>query len=130
MQSTVSLDRFRNRVEIRANGQWSMSDAEIFHRQMVDVRQWADRHSSVSLSILSDLDGLVLHTAEIAERMAATVDEIRFLRRDKYALVVPSYLMRMQCRRLLQGIEHQVCDSREGAMDWLGWSTLSRVHAG
>ncbi|NML06048.1 hypothetical protein [Sphingomonas sp. G-3-2-10] len=106
-----------------------MSDADIFHRQMVDVREWADRHSSVSLSILSDLDGLVLHTAEIAERVAATVDEIRFLRREKYALVVPSYLMRMQCRRLLQGIEYQVFDSRELAMDWLGWSALSRVRA-
>jgi hypothetical protein len=129
MQCTLSLDKIRNRVEICASGQWSMADADDFHHQMSGVRAWADRHGPVSLSILSDLNGLILHTAEIADRVAVTVDEIRFLRRDKYALVVPSYLMRMQCRRLLRGIEHRIFATRDDALSWLGWRAFAPAGA-
>jgi hypothetical protein len=128
MQCSVALDKIRNRLEISASGQWCMADADGFHRQMAMVRHWADRQS-VSVSILSDLDGLILHTAEVAERVSETVEEIRLLRRKQYALVVPSCLTRMQCRRLLQGIEHSYFDTREDAMAWLGWSALAPAAA-
>ncbi|MDF7775018.1 STAS/SEC14 domain-containing protein [Sphingomonas sp. AOB5] len=121
MKSTCTLDTIHNRLEVCASGQWTMEDADDFHRQMLGVRQWADRNGEATVSILADLDGLVLHTAPIAERVAITVNEIRSIRRSKYALVVPSYLMRMQCRRLLNGIEHQIFDTREQAIEWLGW---------
>lgn len=124
MQCSVYLDKERHRVEICANGQWDMADADHFHRQMTVVRQWTSRQDDVSVSILSDLDGLVLHTADVAERVARTVEEIRYIPRDKYALVIPSYLMRMQCRRLLAGIEHRVFETREEARAWLGWPAL------
>jgi hypothetical protein len=122
MKCSVKIDRFRDRVVIQASGHWSMRDADDFHDQMALVRQRTDRNSAISLSILSDLDGLVLHTAEIADRVAKTVEEMRFIRISQYALVVPSYLMRMQCRRLLDGIPHTIFDTAEEARQWLGWS--------
>lgn len=129
MQCSVALDKIRNRVEISASGQWRMHDADDFHHRMVGVRQWCARNRSVSVSILSDLDGLILHTADIAERVARTVEEMRFLPTTRYALVVPSVLTRMQCRRLLRGIEHSYFETRGEAIAWLGWDALAPAGA-
>jgi hypothetical protein len=122
MQCDVSLYKSLNQLEIHARGQWTMADADAFHDAIVKVRRWSDQGGTPLLSVLADLDGLILHTAAVAERVAITVEHLRKIRMRGYALVIPSYLMRMQARRLLSGIPHQVFDTREQAERWLGWN--------
>jgi hypothetical protein len=102
-----------------------MTHADEFHDAMCRVVDWSESNPTERLEVLSNLDGLVLHTAEIADRVTRTVAIMKGIRIGKYALVVPSYLMRMQCRRLLDGIPHTIFDTQHDAMSWLGWTTAT-----
>jgi hypothetical protein len=120
MQNFVKIDRHRHRVVIRAQGQWTMADADQYYDDMQTVLAWATG-KKITFSLFADLDGLILHTAEVSKRIEESVLLMEAFPLDRYALYVPSYLMRMQCRRLLAGIDHTFFETKQDATQWLGW---------
>lgn len=120
MKNYVKIDRLRRRVFIRASGQWTIPDADVYYTDMAVVANWSHLNGE-PISVFADLDGLVLHTPEVSARIEEAVALMRTFPLERYSLIVPSFLMRMQCRRLLAGIPHYFHESTEEAMSWLGW---------
>jgi hypothetical protein len=120
MENYVEIDHAKRRVIIRAQGQWSMAQADRWYSDMAEVREWT-RAIGAPITILSDLDGLVVHTQDISRRIEQSVVLMEEFPIERYALIVPSPLMRMQCRRLLANIRHTYFDETDAARTWLGW---------
>ncbi|MDO6416701.1 hypothetical protein Q4F19_20115 [Sphingomonas sp. BIUV-7] len=120
MQNYVKVDRKLRRVIIRGQGQWTPHQADQWYSDIAAIHAWT-RESTAPITIFSNLTGLVLHTQEISRRVEESVVLMRDLPIARYALIVPSFLMRMQCRRLLMDIPHTNFDDVEVARQWLGW---------
>ena len=128
MENYVRIDHEHRRVAIRAQGQWTLDLADQWYDDMVRVRDWSQA-TGEPITILADLDGLILHTQEVSRRIEESVVIMRQFPIDRYILVVPSFLMRMQCRRLLDGIAHSFSDSVDEAKSLLGWTVEGGVAA-
>jgi hypothetical protein len=128
MENFVKIDRLGRRVTIRAQGQWTLGQADAYFGEMAEVLHWS-MQSGEPITIFADLDGLIVHPAEVARRLESAVDYMRQFPLKRYALIVPSVLMRMQCRRLLSGIDHSYFEDGIAAKRWLGWNGAERMAA-
>lgn len=128
MDNFVRIDRIRRRVFIRAQGQWTIPQAELYHVDMQGVLSWA-RKTGEPISVFADLKGLVVHTADVAKRLESAVQIMADFPIRNYALIVPSHLMRMQCRRLLKNIPHVYFEDERTALSWLGWEATYAMAA-
>jgi hypothetical protein len=120
MENYVEIDRALRRVCIRAQGQWSLAQAEKWYSDMIEIRDWSHA-SGQPITIFADLNGLVLHTQDVSRRIEDSVLVMQEFPIERYALIVPSFLMRMQCRRLLSKVSHTYFDDADAAKRWLGW---------
>jgi hypothetical protein len=122
MRNYVAIDPSEHRVLIRAQGQWTRNEAIAYHARMLDILELTER-TGRPISILADLDGLCIHTAEVARMLEDSVAVMARFPIRGYALVVPSYLMRMQARRLLAvlGCRYEFSETLTDARVWLGW---------
>lgn len=128
MRSDVRVDQSLCRVMVRADGQWTLDLAERWYADIARIHDWTER-TGARISILADLDGLVLHTQEVSRRMEQSILLMQQFRIERYALIVPSFLMRMQCRRLLAALPHSYFDTVDAAKRWLGWEPSYRIAA-
>jgi hypothetical protein len=120
MKHHVEIDRKLRRVCFRAEGQWTLTQAEKWYSDMVEIRDWACE-TGQPITVFADLDGLVLHTQDVSRRIEESVLVMEAFPIERYALIVPSFLMRMQCRRLLSNVPHTYFEQEDAAKRWLGW---------
>lgn len=120
MENYVEIDHAKGRLIIRAQGQWTMAQADRWYADMVEVRDWT-RAIGAPITILADLEGLIVHPQDVSRRIEESVLLMEEFPIDRYALIVPSILMRMQCRRLLANVPHTYFDEKDSARQWLGW---------
>ncbi|WBO23566.1 hypothetical protein [Sphingomonas abietis] len=101
-------------------------------KDMTHVREWA-LGSDAPIAILSDLSGLSVHAQEISAIVGGGANQLRDLPLHRYAMIVPSFLMRMQVRRIDPFPQRRLFQSVPGALDWLDWADLipsaGREHA-
>jgi hypothetical protein len=122
MSNYVAIDPSEHRVLIRATGQWTPADAIAYHGRMLDILALTER-TRRPITILADMQGLCIHTADVARILEDSVAVMARFPIGGYALVVPSYLMRMQARRLLAalGCRYELSENLTAARVWLGW---------
>jgi hypothetical protein len=120
MENYTEIDRKLRRVDIRAQGQWTLAQAEKWYSDMHEIREWSCE-SGLPITLFADLEGLVLHTQDVSRRIEESVLLMEKFPIERYALIVPSFLMRMQCRRLLSNVPHTYFDDADAAKKWLGW---------
>jgi hypothetical protein len=120
VKNLVHLDEKRRRLVVRAHGQWTTMEASWFRHEIEAARDWS-RSRQTSISIFSDLSGLKVHTADVAVEIELAVSALHCIRVDRHALVVPSFLKRMQCRRLLAGTSYDYADEEAEAFRRLDW---------
>jgi hypothetical protein len=122
MCNYVAIDPSEHRVLIRALGQWTPKEAIAYHLRMLDILQLTER-TGRPVTLLADLQGLCIHTADVARMLEDSVAVMARFPIKGYALVVPSYLMRMQARRLLAvlGCRYEFSETLADARGWLGW---------
>lgn len=128
MKHHLHLDRSKKRVVVLATGSWEMADADSFIARFQEVVDWSDWTGS-RITYFCDANGLVIHPAPVAKRLEAWTGMLGRLSIERYALIVPSALMRMQCRRLVGSVPQMYFDDPAAALEWLGWESSYRVAA-
>lgn len=125
----LSLNKQTGRMYCRASGVWDVALARRFSADMQDLRNWAAK-TDIPLHILSDLTGLPIHSQEVAPIVGEGANLIRHVRVERYAMIVPSALMRMQVRRIDPFPQRRFFDDARSAAQWLGWQDFVPVDAG
>jgi hypothetical protein len=128
MSYRIDLDRRRARLLVLASGSWTMADADSFIAEFEEVVHWSDQTGS-RITYFCDATGLVIHPAPVAKRLETWTGMVAQLSIDRYALVVPSALMRMQCRRLVGSVSQRYFEDIGAAREWLGWEMGYRLAA-
>lgn len=122
MDNYVAIDPVTHRVLIRAEGQWTRDESLAYHRRMLDVLAMIER-TGEPITILADMRGLHIHTAEVARMLEESMAVMARFRVTRHALVIPSFLMRMQARRMVSGLgwPFQFFNDLADARTWLCW---------
>jgi hypothetical protein len=114
------LDLPRNRIIVRAAGLWDVREAVSLVRSVETLA----RSASVSrnpFEYLADLDGLVLHTREVAEVVSHAADVIGGLSLGRIACNFGRGAEARSARVLAAFGGTHFLDRNE-ALAWLGWS--------
>lgn len=119
-ENYIRVDRDRQRVIMKAEGFWTLAEAEANYADMQRLVTWSTSIKG-KITLLEDLETLAVHSSAVSNIIENIVELMKKLPIDRYALIVKSELMRMQCRRLLAGIEHKFFDDAISAYRWLGW---------
>lgn len=122
MNNFVAIDPSTHRVFIRAQGQWTRDEATAYHRGMLDTLALIER-TKRPITILADMSGLCIHTAEVAGMLEESIAVMARFQVTRHALVIPSFLMRMQARRMISGLgwPFQFFNEIPEARTWLVW---------
>jgi hypothetical protein len=97
-----------------------MPRAVAFRSRMIEVVD-AMCAEGGAFTVLTDLSDLAVHCQTIAPIIGEAAGQLRRARLDRYAMIVPLTLMRLQVRRLHTEVNLRFCDSRADACAWLGW---------
>lgn len=66
-----------------------------------------------------DLTGFVTQTREIGDRMAQILAQAEQVGVERTAVVITSSLLKLQYKRLIEGRQIRIFDSKVEAMNWL-----------
>lgn len=124
MRYDYHLDRTRRRMHFQGSGIWDVEIAHRFASDMKGVRLWAIGLST-PFSVLSDLSGLSVHSQEVGAIVGDGANHLSGLPLDRYAMIVPSFLMRMQVRRIDPFPQRRLFQSVSEALDWLEWEEFT-----
>jgi hypothetical protein len=121
LENYINFDVRLRRMHCRATGTWDMPRAVAFRSRMIEVVD-AMCADGGAFTVLTDLSDLAVHAQAIAPIVAEGADQLRRARLDRYAMIVPLALMRLQVRRLHTEVNLRFCDSRADACAWLDWN--------
>jgi hypothetical protein len=109
-----------SRILIIGRGIWDVSEAYRF-RDAVRAALAQCMREGRAVRVLSDLSGHHVQCSRVSEVNGETAEIIKRASIDRYALVVPVALVRLQARRLLTGIDFQIFETIELAANYLEW---------
>jgi hypothetical protein len=108
------------RILIVGRDFWDVPEALRFHEAMRDRLDSANQLGR-PFRMLADLSGHVLQDSRVSEINGQTAELVRASAVERYALIVPSALLRLQTRRLMQGITFSLFETHAEAAEWLDW---------
>lgn len=108
------------RMVFTCEGLWSASEADAFCAEL-RTQMTAARCAGRPIRMLAVLDGYQLPCPSAAEATDRAVDLLQSRLIERYALVTQSALVRLRIRRLLDGVNYQIFNTREEAAAWLEW---------
>jgi len=118
------------RILIECWGFWDVPCACAFRDELEAVLR-AGTALGRPLRMLADLSEHAIQDSRVSDVNAQAAHWIQQAPVERYALVIHSALLRLQARRLLNGIAFEVFDSVDPAAQWLGWPAQeldSRLH--
>lgn len=115
---SITADVERNEVHFAASGLWDMPTMVEFQRELLAKAKPLIERQAKILS-LGDLRGLVTQTREVAEAMRVVIVESAKLGTVKTAIVSDNLLAKMQYKRLNEGINVEIFESKADAISWL-----------
>lgn len=115
----VKLFPAQARLLIVGRSFWDVPEAERFYEDVrVALLRWGP---SRPLRIYADLTEHELQDSGVSEVNARTAALLRAAPIDHYALMIPHALLRLQARRLLEGVDYRIFGSQAEAAGWLDW---------
>lgn len=114
----VRYDPLSCRLVIKAGGFLSAADARAILREITAA--CSSITAGRRLTAYADLSDLSIQDDEVAQINEAS-SNIIIEAADRYALFVPSALLRMQARRIASGERLRIFDTARAATDWLEW---------
>ncbi|EAQ30631.1 hypothetical protein NAP1_07625 [Erythrobacter sp. NAP1] len=115
---SVIADLDRREVHFSAAGFWDQNTLAEFSRELLEKAK-PFYSQGRKMYVLGDLTGFVTQTREIAEGIRLVVSESARLGVVRTAIVTDSQLAAMQYKRINDGINLEIFETKADALDWL-----------
>lgn len=115
---SIDVDLERGEVHYCVSGLWDMATMMKFQSDLL-TRSKPLIDAGRNIHALGEMDDFVTQTREISDAMRLVITESAKLGVVKTAIVGGSMLMKMQYKRLNDGINYEFFDSKSDAFAWL-----------